>query len=153
MHDFSVWLINGSNPADINWFRSHTGNLITHSRLKPLHFINKRTKIPQPVDCSVINSYKLWKNSMTLNFFMNLVRLYTAAANFALYFSWHIELSSCISIFIHYSNGLNKNTFIYALVETKQNIVFRFLNRGRWVVNFKTKLGLEFILHNESIMT
>ena len=24
-HDFSVWLRTGSNPADINWFQSHTG--------------------------------------------------------------------------------------------------------------------------------
>ena len=27
-NDFSVWLKTGSNPADINWFRSHTENLI-----------------------------------------------------------------------------------------------------------------------------
>ena len=25
IHDISVWLRTGFNPADINWFRSHTG--------------------------------------------------------------------------------------------------------------------------------
>ena len=25
IHDFSVWLRTGSNPADISWFRSDTG--------------------------------------------------------------------------------------------------------------------------------
>ena len=28
VRDFSVWLITGSNPADINRFQSHTGNYI-----------------------------------------------------------------------------------------------------------------------------
>ena len=29
VHDFSVWMRTGSNPADIDRFRSHTGNKIT----------------------------------------------------------------------------------------------------------------------------
>ena len=29
IHGFLVWLRTGSNPADINRFRSHTGNKIT----------------------------------------------------------------------------------------------------------------------------
>ena len=28
IHDFSVWLITGSNPADINRFRSNTGIIL-----------------------------------------------------------------------------------------------------------------------------
>ncbi len=28
IHDFSLWLGTGSNPADINWCLSHTGNNI-----------------------------------------------------------------------------------------------------------------------------
>ena len=31
IHDFSVWLRTGSNPADIDPFRSHTGNTIKFS--------------------------------------------------------------------------------------------------------------------------
>ena len=27
LHDFSVWLKNGFNPADISRFQSHTGNI------------------------------------------------------------------------------------------------------------------------------
>ena len=27
IHDFSVWLIGGSNPADNNQFQNHTGNI------------------------------------------------------------------------------------------------------------------------------
>ena len=30
MHDFTVCLRTGSNPADVNWFRSHTGNSVPH---------------------------------------------------------------------------------------------------------------------------
>ena len=28
MHDFSVWMRTGSNPADINWFQIHTGKCL-----------------------------------------------------------------------------------------------------------------------------
>ena len=28
IHDFSVWLRTGSNPADINQFQSHTGKIM-----------------------------------------------------------------------------------------------------------------------------
>ena len=30
--DFSVWLRNGSNPADISWFRSNTGKTLMFHR-------------------------------------------------------------------------------------------------------------------------
>ena len=37
IHDFLVWLRTGSNPADIDWFRSHTGNRITDNMHKDYH--------------------------------------------------------------------------------------------------------------------
>ena len=41
IHDFSVWLRIGSKPADINWFRSRTGMVISGSQVNyPCYILN-----------------------------------------------------------------------------------------------------------------